>query len=203
MNMRDLMEAVVPLTEMPALVPQSQADDINVNHPEVNTLEYQRLIRSQYNPLVENDHYVIGNIVEEHEGELFLLDIVNKKVCYTAQYEIYKLDGLGKCCSTYMLWKSPDCPVKDITQKMFWGPMIQNYDTILSDKTHTQAGKAYWIARMSEAVQKGFSVGFITDDGDAQVFGGGNVQEWVKSLGTWGYEIEFEESRFFITKRKV
>jgi hypothetical protein len=199
--MRELMEAVSILTEMPRLLPHP--DDFNLGDSEINHLEYQRLIRSQFNPLQETDQFIVGQAYSDDEGEFFVLDLTKKAIAYTAQYDVYEIDDLGRCCCESLLWKAPDCPVPDITKKIFYGPMMQQFDAIVSDKSHTEAGKAFWIKRMGESATKGLTVGLMPQDGPLQVFPGGNLGEWIHKLMTWGDHESFEATRFFITKRKI
>ncbi|RYF03149.1 MAG: hypothetical protein EOO77_31495 [Oxalobacteraceae bacterium] len=199
--MRELMEAVSVLSEMPKLLPNP--DDFNLGDHEISKLEYQRLIRSQFNPLKETDQFIIGQTYSDEEGEFFVLDLTKKTVAYTAQYDVYEIDDLGRCCCETLLWKAPDCPVPDITKKIFFGPMMEQFDAIVSDKSHTQAGKQFWIKRMTECAAKGLTVGLMPQEGAFQVFPGGDIQAWVRKLVTWGVDESFEDTRFFITKHKV
>lgn len=199
--MRALMEAVSALTEMPKLLPNP--DDFNMGDDDISHLEYQRLIRSQFNPLQETDDFIVGQTYSDEEGEFFVLDLKAKRVCYTAQYDVYEIDDLGRCCVESLLWKSPTCPVPDITKKIFYGPMLNQFDAIVSDASHTQDGRAFWMRRMAECAAKGLTVGLMPHDGALQVYPGGNIDEWISSLGTWGVDESFSDSRFFVSKKKI
>lgn len=208
MKIRDIIslieEASRPLFEMPVMVGD---EDFALTDPDVNHFEYQRLMRQGGKVLWQKEHIKL----REHqagsiENEIFLADEVDEKVLFYVNYDLENIEHLGKAACQRVLWRDPQLGVyRNVAKKVFFDVLLNRYGTVISDTSHTAAGKSFWQACMREAASKGLTVGVIdTHTGASRILPSGeDVDEWLRDIHPWSPDAAFAEIRLFITKKAL
>lgn len=195
------MNVVKNLNEMPYLF--TSADDFGLSDPEKNRSEYERLSSLQYQTIHEDERVLIGVVTRSYGGEIFMLRKDVERLTYYVKFKSQQINGLGNTATQVVVWRRGAPGFKGITAYVFFGFLLENFDSIVSDAHQTQDGKKFWIDRMDDAVGAGLTVGLL-DDQEIRVYDGSvPLDDWPTSLDAWGDTDEHEKRRFFISKKEV
>jgi len=111
---------------------------------------------------------VDGRELREDEGETFeiaLLNDITEQVAYYNQVVVTQIVDLNCRPATQMLvWRSPDqqhgSVLRDLASNVFFNYILERYDVIVSDNSHTGDGQFFWQRQMSMALARGLYVYF-------------------------------------------
>lgn len=97
--------------------------------------------------------------------EIVLINDITKQVAYYNQVVVTQIVDL-RCrpASQMLVWRSPDqshsAALRDLASNVFFNYVLERYDVILSDNTHTGDGKFFWQRQMSSALARNLYVYF-------------------------------------------
>jgi hypothetical protein len=199
----DLVENAMtePLFEMPVL--QTKPQDFGLGDPATNYSEYHRLADSDYHVIEENATFLFAYGLNS-VLEFFVLNLREHTLVYYVAATPFVIPKLGNCATQVVLWRRAGSGMKSITTRVFYDELLVKFDTVISDKTQTLDGRRFWIDRMAEAVQQGFTVGFLNAENIASVYDPSTpIQQWLTANNGWGEDRSFGAYRYFITKKQL
>ena len=111
---------------------------------------------------------VDGRQAAESHGEIFeiaLLNDLTKQIVYYNQVVITEIVDLNcRPASQMLVWRSTDqqhsSVLRDLASNVFFNYVLERYDVILSDNTHTSDGQFFWKRQMSSALARNLFVYF-------------------------------------------
>ena len=97
--------------------------------------------------------------------EIALLNDVTRQVVYYNHVALLQMVDLNcRPASQMMVWRSSDqaheAVLRDLAGRVFFNYILERYDVILSDNSHTGAGQFFWKRQMSAALARGLYVYF-------------------------------------------
>ena len=103
-----------------------------------------------------------GETLHLSESRFFLLNEKNRKVIYSVTFKRNRLNLDNKPIETVSqirVWRDrTEISTKDIASKIFFEHLLPSSELIVSDGTHTEAGKIFWELRITDAFAKGLAV---------------------------------------------
>jgi hypothetical protein len=186
------------LFEMPYLM--TGPVDFQLGNAEQNADEVARLTAQPHEVIEHEGPFLLGHSVIDGEGEYFLINTTSNRLVYYSQYDETDFGDLGIVAAECVIWRQAGSGYPNITRKVFMGLMMDRYGTIISDSRHSADGQRFWVDRMAEARQHGWTVGLLTDDAFEAIREGEDLQEWLTAVDGWGSSSEYEGKRFLITK---
>jgi hypothetical protein len=192
-----------PLFEMPVLQ-AGKKDLFDLLKPDINRLEYERLMHGKYETIEEHGPLLLALKSDGGDGEVFLVNRDEKVLTYYVNYEVNHLKGLGRCATQVVLWRRAGSGLPGVTSRVFNSLLMDKFDAMVSDEIQTPDGQRFWIDRMAEAIQHGWSVGLIDLNGKAKLHrypGGQSLQQWLTDMNGWGEDDAFGNRLFFISKK--
>jgi hypothetical protein len=202
-NHIDLVESAMtePLFEMPVL--HTKPEDFGLNDPAVNHSEYQRLAETDYHVIEENANFLFAYALNVNL-EFFVLNLRDRALVYYVEATPLVVPKLGNCATQVVLWRRAGAGMPSITTRVFYDELLGKFDSVISDKCQTYDGRRFWIDRMAESAQKGFTVGFLNEKNIASIYDPSMpIQEWLTANNGWGENQSFDAYRYFVTKKKL
>jgi len=199
----DLVENAMtgPLFEMPVL--HTKQEDFGLGDAGINFSEYQRLADSEYHVIEKTPAFLFAYALDE-KLEFFVLNLRDRALVYYVEATPFVVKNLGNCATQVVLWRRAGSGMQSITTRVFYEELLGKFDTVISDKCQTYDGRRFWIDRMAESAQKGFTVGFLNVENIASVYDPTMpIQQWLTANNGWGEDQKFDAYRYFITKKKL
>lgn len=96
-----------------------------------------------------------------NEFEIALVDDTSSSVAYYGKVTLVHLQNIGiRHVARIQIWRSADTrhfqALRDISQRVLFGYLIQHYDILLDESGLTEGGKFYWHRQVSRAIDGGF-----------------------------------------------
>jgi hypothetical protein len=137
-------------------------------------------------------------------GWIFLYNLGRKTVDYVIQYKTRYWKWLdSKSVTQCVLWRDDASPlVRNATTRMFFGYLLRNYSTIISDRLQTDQGHRFWVSRMADAVTRNYPVG-VADLNRQKVNWfvpavDGDFQDWIRLQQAFGKGEKYQALRYVI-----
>lgn len=194
----DDLEECARLLEMPQL---GADEDFDLSNPEINRLEYERLLHSHYEEVQQNGQFLFGSIEQGQEGELFYADVKAKQLLYSVQYDIEQTKAFGTVVIQRVLWKKQGA-ANGIPLQGFY-ILLDKYGSIMTDHSQTDAGRAFWMKRMAEAASKGLTIAAIDDGGIRTYDRSQSLDAWIEEQDAWGEHHSYKAVAFVISKKRI
>ena len=138
------------LTEMPRII-----KPIKNSENKVNSLWERLKQNNSYSEI--NDFPLNGyHLVEFDRQMLLILPDWSKCVYYVNFEQVNSIDG-NPVRQVYV-WRQRENVLPAITNIVFWKILLKRYECIVTDTTQTILGKEFWLRRIPEAFDFGFSV---------------------------------------------
>lgn len=199
------------LYESPQIVKDT---DFNLGSPESNKKRAIEFLKSGYKPedvIDETSDYVVFR-TGDNRGYIVMIEFENgvnpnlPQINFYVKYEEKKINGLGKTVTQVALWRrTKGTSTPNITDKIFFGYLLKQWDTIVSDSEQTEHGRDFWQRRLLIAETKGLKVGFINlNNKDITWFDKEKyktVDYWLDVYNHWGGSYKKQPFRYVIANK--
>jgi hypothetical protein len=128
------------------------------------------------------------------------------KLLWLVKYRIIKKPWLPeeanhRSVSQVALWRDDGILLpSSFTSKMFFGFVLRRHKAVLSDKEQTEAGKRFWLRRLSEAAERNYKVALVNFNTQqvVRITSPDDLEEKVKEA--WGTHKRYQAFRWLIWK---
>lgn len=190
------------LFEMPRL--HTTPEDFGLGDPAINFSEYQRLADSEYTVLSETKTHLLAMTKDDGKFEVFMLNFTQRALVYYMEFQVHTVPQIGLCATQVAVWRRAGAGVPNVTSTVFKGFLLGKFAGVVSDRVQTADGRRFWVDRMAEAANEGQTVGLLMGTEVSSVFDGeGDIMAWLAETDAWGEGSDFENQRYFISKKKV
>lgn len=175
------------LGESPERIPAQQ---FNLDNLDAN----QAFLKSKINKIQEiiedSTDYRIFRTGDKNNGWIILENYSRQTVDYVVQIKAKNWNWLPLTATQCILWRDPSSPyVQNITTKIFFNFILQNYPMIMSDKLQTDNGQQFWLRQMATATTRNYEVG-VANLNLRQInwyvpATDGAFQDWIKNQRTF------------------
>jgi len=158
-------------------------------------------------------HTDVGDSVWYYENEKmgsFHYYIMNKTetlVIYVVRCELVDVPKVGKTVCQTSLWRDTDYySTVSVPSWVFYNKLMPKYGLILSDKSQSKDGRAFWVRRIAEAFRLHYYVYVVDTRKDLKIIqiktGEEYDSEWAKRL--WSTtDQEYQKVRILISKTLI
>lgn len=199
--MRDHIDRVRKLFETPVIMKTGGVSiDFGLGEPSYNkALAHQS--RSEGTLLASSDHYDVVQIGDRNSGTIDAITD-GSEIKFRVEYETQTIPEIGTGIVQVAVWREPSfVHTEGLTGVVFFDYLLPMYGMMISDDTHTDQGKRFWLRMMGHAVTRDLEVGMVDRSSGAisQFPGTGNLSHWATEiLGGWGNEPNYGFKRFYI-----
>jgi len=140
-------------------------------------------------------------------GAFYYYTFEDDLVTYAVRCSLVDVPNIGRAVCQTSLWRDIDnFSTLSIPSWVFFNKLIPDYGMILSDKSQSRDGKAFWIRRIGEAFRKGLYVYIVDTRKNKVKVHSAPVTEFQASYARrlWSTtDQDFQNIRILITSREV
>jgi hypothetical protein len=196
---------IIPQDSIVVESPQMVGDtDFNLTDDAHNEKLAAELIRKEQELLEDSDDYRLFLTGNKVNGYICLVDKEpTPQINYLVRYQAKNFKAIGSTVTQVAIWRRDSGPgVIGITDKVFGGYLLKNYDAVVSDMEQTALGRKFWVSQMNNYSTKGYKVGLMIQGvEDIQWFDRTviSLKKWLASVDGWGTERKYTARRFIIS----
>ncbi len=191
------MTTTQPHFAMPFL--HTTTGDSGLGDPITNRKKLERLVAVPHEIIYEDTRVLLAITTCPDHNEIFLRKKDENSLTYYVKFEAERIGLLGYAATQVVLWRRAAPGLEQATNFIF-DYFYAKFDTIVSDACPTKAGQRFWVDRMAEARQRGWSVG-VTDGNTLVPYDDRQTLfDWAQSLDHRDSYAEIESTCFFISK---
>ena len=182
--------------------------NFNLDDLSFNKSFTQKLMKKITETIEDNSDYKVYRTGDGNEGWIFLYNIIRKTSDYVVQYKVRKWNWLEKTVTQCIIWRDNTSNLaNDITTRILFGYLLQNYPAIMSDRLQTKNGNDFWMRQMARAISRNYRVGIANcNRHDVDWYDSaqdGLFQDWIKSQDTFGIrrypdDLDYQALRYVI-----
>lgn len=189
------------LFEMPYL--DAGTFDWGLEDPKRN-LRRATLIQNTPHKVVRSDQFgILYRRTRSQGGDFAYVVADTKLITYFMEYVAAQRGIFGKSATQIKVWASIAPGMVGITGDVFFNIILAEYDTMVSDRVHTDDGRKFWLRRMAEALQKGMHIGLLDHSKIIAYDPKIGWNQWLTNVDGWGTKPEHHDRLFYITKQTM
>lgn len=196
------MRADEIIIESPQMV---EPTDFNLSNKEKNREILRDLLKKKKETYIDDVDFEIFITGDHEKGSVVLWNKNEELIGYYVKFETKRYSFIGETVTQVALWRSPmiSGTVRKTTH-IFFNYLLQNWETIMSDGQQTVNGRDFWIMRMNEANDKGYSIGIahLIDKTIVWKRPEESLTQWLEEQSSaWGDTNYHRSLRFLISNR--
>jgi hypothetical protein len=138
------------LTEMPRMIKPLKNSKVKVS------VVWEK-IKANKNYTIIDEFPLNGYHLIEIDSQLLLIEPDWNNCTYYLNFQQTTIVGHHTVQQVYV-WRDPSMGLPAFTYLVFWEILLKRFECIATDTTQTQLGKEFWLRRIPEAFNFGYSV---------------------------------------------
>jgi hypothetical protein len=184
------------LGESPERIPAQQ---FNLDNLVANQIFLKNKIDKIQEIIEDSADYRIFKTGDKNNGWIILENYSRQTADYVVQIKSKNWNWMPVTATQCILWRNPASPyVQNITTKIFFNYILQNYPVIMSDKLQTDNGQQFWLRQMANAINRNYEVG-VANLNLRQINwydpkNDGFFEDWIKNQKTFADPKSFKDT---------